>query len=143
MEQEGAEKMDERLAPCDMDSVAYDTWELCGLDHVCKRDCRKPTPCKIPTMVRKLFEYEKLGTVEELAALKERMRWIPVSERLPDSEADVLAITKQFGIAVSRYHRSLNYPQLDSGWFCHSQRVSVTHWMSLPEAPKEADHADS
>jgi len=99
--------------------------------------------CKYPIVLDHLAAYEDLGTVEELAALKERMRWIPVSERLPDSEADVLAITKQFGIAVSRYHRSLNYPQLDSGWFCHSQRVSVTHWMSLPEAPKEADHADS
>lgn len=87
-------------------------------------------------------QYLALGTVEELAALKERTRWVPVSEKLPDSEAAVLAITKQFGVAVSRYHRSLNYPQFDSGWFCQSQRVSVAHWMPLPEAQKEADHAD-
>lgn len=42
-------------------NAAYDTWDLCGLDNVCKRDCWKPTPCKIPKMIYKLAEYERTG----------------------------------------------------------------------------------
>ncbi len=36
-----------RLTNRDTNKVCFDTWELCGLDDVCKRDCREPTPCKI------------------------------------------------------------------------------------------------
>lgn len=106
--------MDERLAPCDMDSVAYDTWELCGLDSACKRDCRKPTPCKIPTMVRKLFEYEKLGTVEELVALQEATTdaWLQLRTATFSTNKGVADLAK-FILSI------------------------------LPEAPKEADNADS
>lgn len=48
----------DRLTNKDTLNVSFDTWELCGLDSECKRDCWKPTPCKIPQMVRKLAAYE-------------------------------------------------------------------------------------
>lgn len=73
----------ERLTDKDTNKVCFDTWELCGLDSVCKRDCHKPTPCKIPKIVRRLAELEdklesgqlveltgKPLTIEELKALK-------------------------------------------------------------------------
>lgn len=31
---------------------------MCGLDDVCKRDCIKPEPCKIPQMIRRLAKLE-------------------------------------------------------------------------------------
>lgn len=50
-----------RLTKEDTNKVCYDCWELCGLDDVCKRDCFKPTPCKIPSMISKLAKYEDTG----------------------------------------------------------------------------------
>lgn len=51
----------ERLTNKDIGKVCFDTWELCGLDNVCKRDCWKPTPCKIPDIVYGLAAYEETG----------------------------------------------------------------------------------
>jgi hypothetical protein len=52
----------DRLTPSHgWNNACYDTWELCGLDNVCKRDCWKPTPCKIPSMLRRLAAYEDTG----------------------------------------------------------------------------------
>lgn len=47
-----------RLTDRDITKVCFDTWELCGLDDVCKRDCRKPEPCKIPQIILRLAELE-------------------------------------------------------------------------------------
>ena len=47
-----------RLTDRDVTKVCFDTWELCGLDKVCKRDCRKPEPCKIPQMILRLAKLE-------------------------------------------------------------------------------------
>lgn len=47
-----------RLTDRDITRVCFDTWELCGLDDVCKRDCRKPEPCKIPQIIHRLAELE-------------------------------------------------------------------------------------
>ena len=50
-----------RLTREDINKVCYDCWELCELDDVCNRDCFKPTPCKIPSMISKLAKYEDTG----------------------------------------------------------------------------------
>lgn len=58
-----------RLTDRDITKVCFDTWELCGLDDVCKRDCRKPEPCKIPRIIHRLAELEdkiENGTLVEL-----------------------------------------------------------------------------
>lgn len=47
-----------RLTDRDITKVCFDTWELCGLDNVCKRDCREPEPCKIPQIIQRLAELE-------------------------------------------------------------------------------------
>lgn len=55
-------KIEERLTPeHGWMNASYDTWEICGLDSVCKRDCWKPEPCKIPKMLYRLAEYESAG----------------------------------------------------------------------------------
>lgn len=64
----------ERITNKDTNKVCYDTWELCGLDSVCKRDCWKPTPCKIPKIVRRLAELEdrlEAGTLIELPCIRQ------------------------------------------------------------------------
>lgn len=60
------------------------------------------------------------------------MKWIPVSERLPDANELVLAVNKT--------------GDYDLGWFgyngafvgeCFSQHGEATHWMQLPQPPEE------
>jgi hypothetical protein len=57
--------------------------------------------------------------------------WIPVSERLPEDYADVLAIADNGQKLLAwredgRWQSLVNSPELDS----------VTHWMPLPEPPE-------
>ena len=85
----------------------------------------------------------------EREALKERTRWVPVSERLPNMcgfKCLVCAKNKfeqtHVFTAFTGYmeHGKLEFhscePPYDdlSAW-------EITHWMPLPEAPKEEDHA--
>ena len=77
--------------------------------------------------------------IEQLQALVPR--WIPVKESLPEGEV----------IAVNALKGSYGYREYiigyvdedyesDSGYSCESEGeilVNVTHWMPLPEPPKE------
>ena len=53
-------------------------------------------------------------------------RWIPVEERLPADDVQVLACTKH-GKAFSAH--------LENGRWRVSNSVKITHWMPLPEPP--------
>ena len=98
----------------------------------------------------RLAAYEDLGTAEEFAALKERTRWVPVSERLPEdvgsyltyyhewSNGDFLPKYDDYRIRVMRF--------MNNGKWCMpactdkrceaDTNREVTHWMPLPLAPK-------
>lgn len=53
------------------ENASYDSWEICGLDSVCNRDCHEPKPCQIPKMLRRLAAYENTGmSPEEIDGLK-------------------------------------------------------------------------
>ena len=89
-------------------------------------------------------------TPEEVAALKEQTRWIPVSERLPEdvgsyliyyhewSNGDFLPKYDDYRIRVMRF--------MNNGKWCMpactdkrceaDTNREVTHWMPLPPAPK-------
>lgn len=59
-------------------------------------------------------------------------RWIPVSERLPTAEDAVHGHVRAFSVRTKRgmdwpYKSVRNHPE----WF--------THWMPLPEPPKEVE----
>ena len=60
-----------------------------------------------------------------------RRRWIPVTERLPEVRQVVL-ITDGIDVGTG---------WMNQGWwntsFADIQRDDVTHWMPLPEPPKE------
>ena len=78
---------------------------------------------------------------ERKALLKSVPKWIPVKESLPEGEV----------IAVNALKGSYGYREYiigyvdedyesDSGYSCESEGeilVNVTHWMPLPEPPKE------
>ena len=58
--------------------------------------------------------------------------WISVKDRLPDNDDDVLVVTL-FRIDVAFYNRILD-EWID---YIHDEHILVTHWMPLPEQPKE------
>lgn len=92
---------------------------------------------------------------EEIRENPRKSEWIPVSERLPDTDGsylvhkkllgstwcDVLSFAKD-GRKVDEYDFHTKWKNVwysyDSEWG-HITTDSVTHWMPLPEPPKEAE----
>lgn len=61
----------ERLTDKSFTKACCDPWDYCGLDSVCKKDCFRPTPCKIPTLIYRLAQIEDiLGDNYDLEYLK-------------------------------------------------------------------------
>ena len=72
----------------------------------------------------------------ENAALREKQRWIPVTERLPERDVQVLGWYKDNPFSQYR-------PEVvawnGNGWvfvYAHRYVTNVTHWMPLPGAPE-------
>ena len=64
----------DRLTDKDLTKACNDTWDYCGLDSVCKRDCWKPEKCHIPAQIHRLAEYENTGlTPEEILTLEAQL----------------------------------------------------------------------
>lgn len=65
--------------------------------------------------------------------------WIPVSERMPEDEQEVLTINKMGHRFVSFFdkHSGLFFDRPDAPAACCIEHVLVTHWMPLPSAPQE------
>lgn len=76
----------------------------------------------------RLKEYEDTGLTPEQVA---NQRWIPVSERLPESEVRVLTIRADGAIEIECIFADVEWA------FGNGPMDEVTHWMPLPESPKE------
>ena len=81
--------------------------------------------------LHRLAAYEDTGlTPEEV----QQRRWIPVEERLPEEKQRVIVRCERVGTSV--------------GWILWGNWMTdigpgagkVTHWMPLPQPPKEASH---
>lgn len=89
------------------------------------------------------LEFKQLAEwLKELKQLREQTRWIPVSERLPERDVDVLT-----------YHRNESYDYQYVSWiddysgewvgFMGSLSDEVLAWMPLPEPYKgESEDAE-
>ena len=71
--------------------------------------------------------------IEELS----KPRWIPVTEALPRAGEIVLVYGKRGGIYTAEHNRNARWP--GSFWKLNSKNhyCEPTHWMPLPEPPKE------
>lgn len=59
-------------------------------------------------------------------------KWIPVSERLPEKNTTVIAAT-DYGVVFQALYAY-------DGWdLWEGNEVNITHWMPLPEPPKECE----
>jgi hypothetical protein len=68
----------------------------------------------------------------ERQRLRSYLRWIPVSERLPEGSCRVLAWD---GTRVSEVHFHPRAKQSEQ-WYSFAGHESPTHWMPLPEPPE-------
>ncbi len=79
--------------------------------------------------------YEQAARIAELEAER---RWIPVSERLPEDTERMLTIVYDAFEDTTAISILQHYG--DGDWFSwDSGRYVVTHWMPLPELPKECE----
>lgn len=88
---------------------------------------------KIEELVERCARY-----AEEIAVLRERQKWIPVTARLPEGDGHYLC-RYRFNGAGSTFYQTLDYYATDvQPHFQHegTHGMRVTHWMPLPEAPE-------
>ena len=70
----------------------------------------------------------------ERDALREKKRWISVTEKTPEYDMPQLALNADGEALIANYA----YGEWFDTW---GQDVEVTHWMPLPEATEEGDKA--
>ena len=69
-------------------------------------------------------------------AQRHAQQWISVDNRLPSVEEDVLVLTRSKSGSVNV---DKGYFAADLDRFVHRGSAQVTHWMPLPELPKEVE----
>lgn len=117
----------EQLTAEQKEKLGVDAWTSCDVDKV---------GMDAADLIERL--------TAENAALREKVpQWISVEDRLPEvwinEEDDVLVnymiYSPDFGVDIGSYHAKAQR------WVCMGLPCSVTHWMPLPEAPKEGGKA--
>jgi hypothetical protein len=150
------------------------------------RHCSNDYPCKTCPVELQKAESNCIGVLfkhcidqierdqKEIEALREKQQWIPVAERLPEPETDVLAVCNRNGYifvipaiyedgkmltqesawnwndiyCYGLYDEETDDYYIPEGWWENRQfnpddvynnpvDCAVTHWMPLPEPPKE------
>ena len=97
-----------------------------------------PYPVVTQEIIDRLAAYEDTGlTPEEV----QQMRWIPVEERLPEESDGMVLFTNRKAV-TSGYRNHMFRMSGEEGIYAPAIRkgggyMRVTHWMPLPEAPKE------
>lgn len=100
-----------------------------GHDDACEN-------CKVGEIQdrREYIEFAAANAIERLtaenAALREKKRWISVTEKTPEYDMPQLALNADGDALIANYA----YGEWFDTW---GQDVEVTHWMPLPEAPEE------
>ena len=79
----------------------------------------------------KKSEVDNINLTGWLAEEHAKHQWIPVSERLPEKYDRVFVYSK-----ATRMGRSIDFINADGNWYTTPK---VTHWMPLPEPPKDGE----
>lgn len=93
---------------------------------------------------------DKTIDANDIARFPTTSCWISVKDRLPDTYKAVITYDKNGGVKenwllkASPYVRGVkeNWVLRASPCISWSQGYHVTHWMPMPEPPKEADECD-
>lgn len=80
-------------------------------------------------IVDRLAAYEDTGLAPEEVQV---MRWIPVEERLPKPQENPVIACDYTGVCLAWYSPTMGW-QYRTGL----SGVDITHWMPLPQPPKE------
>lgn len=88
------------------------------------------TLCKYALDLIERLTAENAKAVAERDALREKKRWISVTEKTPEYDMPQLALNADGDALIANYA----YGEWFDTW---GQDVEVTHWMPLPEAPEE------
>ena len=109
------------------------------------RRCQFGAPCaRCPAVSNKncMDEMHKCAAdlIERLTAentaLREKTRWISVTEKTPEYDMPQLALNADGEALIANYA----YGEWFDTW---GQDVEVTHWMPLPEAPEGGEKEDA
>ena len=101
--------------------------------HEDKQSCQENLLAKAAEAIERL--------TAENAALREKQRWIPVTERMPELEVPVLVLDRRGNMIVRTLRRLVSDKEAVFRPDGLAPRKNITHWMPLPEAPKEGGKA--
>lgn len=108
----------------------------CCADHSCSAkcpafpaglDCREEMHKEVLALLERLTA-ENAKAEAERDALREKNRWISVTEKTPEYDMPQLALNADEDSIIANYA----YGEWFDTW---GQDVEVTHWMPLPDAP--------
>ena len=109
------------------------------------RRCQFGAPCaRCPAVSNKncMDEMHKCAAdlIERLTAentaLREKQRWIPVTERMPELEVPVLVLDRRGNMIVRTLRRLVSDKEAVFRPDGLAPRKNITHWMPLPGAPE-------
>lgn len=109
----------EQLTAEQKEKLGVDAWTSCDVDKV---------GMDAADLIERLTA-ENAKAEAERDALREKKRWISVTEKTPEYDMPQLALNADGEALIANYA----YGEWFDTW---GQDVEVTHWMPLPEAPE-------
>jgi len=89
-----------------------------------------PDNQEVPELVPLDYHEDALAlSIKRRIAAEEKLRWIPVSERLPEKNGQYLVYSGWVRTLLCLYGE----------WACDPKESPVTHWMPLPSPPDEVE----
>lgn len=117
----------------------------CGHEHSCSTHGCAIIRAAIDTitMLNDFDQTQSAILLKKINALECGRKWIPCNQRLPEADQGVLIIVDGkpcASIELIGAYQLGNYSE-ESGWIVDEypewENPTVTHWMPLPEPPKE------
>ncbi len=85
------------------------------------------------------YKIEDYLELEEINQLRQVNEWVSVDDRLPETGRYLCYVIEQNSLGDSSFVWNCGYSEHDKLWNSEgfSGGETITHWMSLPEPPKE------